>query len=116
MDEKRSEIDQKRRDEIVDSLSPLQVISVMIDLFGIHRTIALIGWAIRWGIEGIENGSDFRTRCIAQGVSRATAYRASLDYRRCGDELEKRYGSQISTESLYRSVVSSDLAPYCLNA
>jgi len=115
MDEKRSEEEQKRRDALVDSLTPVQVISTMVDMFGINRTIALIGWAIRWGLQGVEAGPEFRAKCLAEGVSRATAYRASLDYRRIGDKLEERYGVHVSSEGLHDKLVNSALAPYCLN-
>lgn len=112
MDNKQSDDQQQKREDLIDSLTPVQVISTMIEMFGINHTLTLIGWAIRWGVQGVDNGSEFRAKCLAEGVSRATAYRASLDYRRCGDELEKRFGSEVNTETLHRHVTSSDLAEY----
>lgn len=114
MEEKRSEEQQKRRDELIDRLTPAQLVGVMIEMHGIKHTLTLIGWAINWGIRGIENGPEFRAKLEEQGLSRATAYRASLDYKRLGDELERRFGVPVDVETMHQQVVKSDLAEYYL--
>lgn len=109
MDEKR----QAARNDLIDSLSPVQLVGVMVEMFGVSHSLTLIGWAINWGVLGIENGPEFRAKLASEGISRATAYRASLDFRKLGDELEKRFGVPFDTEVMHQKVLKSDLAEYC---
>jgi hypothetical protein len=101
------------RNAVFESIPSHEIIGVMVEMFGLRHTLTLIGWAIRWGVQGIENGPEFRAKLKAEkgeGASRSAVYRASLDYRRFGDELETRYKVPVDSELLYRSVSQSDLA------
>ncbi len=114
MEKQRSKEEQQVRDEIIDSLVPAQVMSTMVEMFGIKHTITLVAWAIRWGVLGIENTPPFRQKLLSEGISRATAYRSALELQRVGDELVKRYGGDLTHERLHGHIVNSDLAAYCL--
>jgi len=102
------------RDKWIDSLGGVKLTSVLVEMYGLTHALTLIGFAIRWGVAGFENGPEFRAFLKSQGVSRATAYRAALDWRRFGEELEKRYGVQFPNETLVQGVKQSELGEYCL--
>lgn len=78
-------------DEILDGMSGTEFLREFVGFFGAHRAASLVGWAILWGVQGIENGPEFRAKLEAEGLSRATVYRASADFRRFRDHLESVY-------------------------
>jgi hypothetical protein len=84
----------------------------MVEMYGIKHTFSMIGWAVSWGARGIENGPEFRATLKENGLSRTTAYRISLDYRRLGDELEKRYGAPVDSDIIYNRVMETEIADY----
>jgi hypothetical protein len=96
---------EKKRD--VDEVGDAELLSEFVSFFGAKRAVHLIGWAVLWGVTGVENGPDFRKKLAAQGVSRATAYRAALDFRRFGEHLESKEGRPVSMAWVVNTLVVS---------
>ncbi len=96
---------EKKRD--VDEVGDGELLSEFVSFFGAKRAVQLAGWAVVWGVTGVQNGPEFRRRLKAQGLSRATAYRASLDFRRFKDHLEARHGRLVPMPWLIATLVAS---------
>jgi hypothetical protein len=96
---------EKRRE--VDEVGDAELLSEFVNFFGAKRAVHLAGWAVLWGVAGVENGPEFRKRLAAQGVSRATAYRAALDFRRFGEHLEANGGRPVSMAWVVSTLVAS---------
>ncbi len=96
---------EKRRD--VEQVGNAEFLSEFVSFFGAKRAVQLAGWAVLWGVSGVENGPEFRRRLEAQGLSRATAYRASLDFRRFKEHLEAKDGRPVPMAWLVSTLVAS---------
>jgi hypothetical protein len=96
---------EKRRD--VDAVGDAELLSEFVSFFGAKRAVQLAGWAVLWGVTGIENGPEFRKRLESQGLSRATSYRASLDFRRFKGHLESKDGRVVPMAWLVATLVAS---------
>lgn len=100
-----SEIKQRELiDEILDGMSGADFIAEFVGFFGPQRAAALVGWAIIWGVRGIENGPEYRSMLEAQGLSRSTAFRASADFRRFRDHLEEKYSMPVPYDRIVRKL------------
>lgn len=96
---------EKKRD--FEEVGDAELLSEFISFFGAKRAVQLAGWAVLWGVTGIENGPEFRRKLEAQGLSRATAYRASLDFRRFKEHLEAKDGRVVPMAWLVATLVAS---------
>jgi hypothetical protein len=91
----------------VDEVGDAELLSEFITFFGAKRAVQLAGWAVLWGVTGVENGPEFRRKLEAQGLSRATAYRAAFDFRRFKEHLEAKEGRPVPMAWLVRALVAS---------
>lgn len=91
-------------DEILDNMTQAEFIAEFVKFFGAQRAATLVGWAVLWGVQGIENGSDYRAKLEGQGLSRSTAFRASADFRRFREHLEDRYSMAVPYDSIFRKL------------
>jgi hypothetical protein len=96
---------EKRRE--IDEVGDAEFLSEFVSFFGAKRAVQLAGWAVLWGVSGVENGPEFRRRLEAQGLSRATAYRASFDFRRFKEHLEAKDGRPVPMAWLVSTLVAS---------
>jgi hypothetical protein len=96
---------EKGRD--VEQVGNAEFLSEFVSFFGAKRAVQLAGWAVLWGVTGVENGLEFRRRLEAQGLSRATAYRASLDFRRFKEHLEAKEGHPVPMAWVVSTLVAS---------
>jgi hypothetical protein len=96
---------EKRRD--VDEVGDAEFLSEFVSFFGAKRAVQLAGWAVLWGATGVENGPEFRRKLEVQGLSRATAYRASFDFRRFKEHLEAKEGRPVPMAWLVSTLVAS---------
>ncbi len=91
----------------VDQVGGAEFLSEFVSFFGARRAVQLAGWAVLWGVTGVENGPEFRRRLESQGLSRATAYRASLDFRRFKEHLEAKEGRPVPMAWVVSTLVAS---------
>lgn len=104
-----SEQDQPlERRRILDEVGAVEFMSEFFKFFGTGRALQLIGWAAMWGVQGVENGPAFREEMKRRGISRATAYRASLDLRRFRQFVEFRVGHPVTTEELLQDLEQAE--------
>lgn len=87
----RTPAEQQRLDEILDSMNAGQLMSEMSCLFGVGRVAELIGWAVIWGLTGVQSVRELRSKLEDRGMSQASAYRAATDFKRFGDHLYAKY-------------------------
>ena len=88
----------------IDELGVLEFMNEFWKFFGHLRGVQLFGWAMLWGVQGIENGPEFREKLKKEGFSRSAAYRASLDFRRFRMYIEQRVGHPVTNEELYEEL------------
>ncbi len=96
---------ENRRD--VDEVGDAELLSEFVSFFGAKRAVQMAGWAFLWGVTGVENGPEFRRKLEAQGLSRATAYRAALDFRRFKEHLEANEGRPVAMAWLVGTLLAS---------
>lgn len=92
------------RRRIFEEVGEVEFMTEFFRFFGPHRALQLIGWAVVWGVRGIENTPEFREQLKAQGISRSTAYTAAMDFRRFKEWVEYRVGHPITDEELMRDL------------
>ncbi len=85
---------------VLDELGPMGFMAEFFKYFGTARALQLIGWAALWGLQGVENGPEFRDHLSKLGVSQATSYRAAVDFRRFRQFLELRVGHPVTPQQL----------------
>jgi hypothetical protein len=91
---------QPKPGRVLDELGAVGFMTEFFRFFGTGRALQLIGWAALWGVQGVENGPEFREELQRRGISRATAYRAALDFRRFKQFVEARAGHPVTNEEL----------------
>ena len=89
-------------ERIIDTMSHWQFMREAIAYFGPKRVTELAGWAVIWGLTRTENGPELRQKLREQGLSRSAIYRASMDFRKFGEELERKYGGAVDTTDVVR--------------
>lgn len=96
------------RRRLIAEVGTVEFMSELFSFFGPHRALQLMGWAVLWGVTGVENGPEFRAKLKERGISQATAYRASLDFRRFRDHVEFRMGHPVTMEEVLSELKSTD--------
>ena len=96
---------EKKRD--VDDVGHIEFFTEFVKYFGLKRAVYLTGWAVLWGVAGVENGPEFREKLKAQGVSRATAFRIAQDFRRFQEHLEAKEGRSWAAPDLVSAILRS---------
>jgi hypothetical protein len=79
---------EKNRD--VDDVGAVELVSELFAVFGTRRAFALIGWATWWGVCGVTDLKELRLSLEARGLSYASAYRATAEFRKFRAHLESR--------------------------
>ena len=98
-------------DAVTDDLSPVKFFGEMKALFGTRRMVELIGYAVLWGVAGIDDVAEMRNRYEDAGLSEAAMYRAMRDYRRFGTVLLEKHGRRVEMKELLRRMRNNaDLA------
>ncbi len=105
MSEQEQSLERRR---ILDEVGTVEFMGEFFKFFGTGRALQLLGWAALWGVQGVENGPAFREELKRRGISRATAYRASLDFRRFRQFVEFRIGSPVTTEELLNDLQQAE--------
>ena len=88
-DEMKNDADQPST--VFDELEDLTLFREMAAFFGLRRFMELVGWAVLWGVMGIESVNDLRKELEAQGLSKSATYRAAADFKRLRVYLEEKY-------------------------
>jgi hypothetical protein len=96
------------RRRVLDEVGTVEFMSEFFKFFGTGRGLQLLGWVALWGVQGIENGPAFREELKRRGISRATAYRASLDLRRFRQFVEFRVGHPVTNEELLEDLKQAE--------
>ncbi len=79
---------EKKRE--VDDVGPVEIVGELFNLFGTRRAVALIGWSTWWGVTGVTDVKELRLSLEARGLSYASAYRATADFRKFREYLESK--------------------------
>ncbi len=96
------------RRRILDEVGTVEFMGEFFKFFGTGRALQLLGWAALWGVQGVENGPAFREEMKKRGISRATTYRAALDFRRFRQFVEFRVGHPMTTEELLQDLKQAE--------
>jgi hypothetical protein len=99
---------QPERARVLEEVGTVEFMTEFFKFFGPHRALQLMGWAVLWGVTGVENSPEFRARLKERGISQATAYRASLDFRRFREWVEHRVGHPVTMEELLTELKATD--------
>jgi hypothetical protein len=91
-------------DDILDNMSDLEFAERFCGFFGLKRALILVGWAVLFGVAGIENGPSYRAMLEEKGLSRSTAFRASADMKRFRDHLEAEYHMPVPFDRIVRKL------------
>jgi len=78
----------ERRD--LDDVGGVEVVTELFKMFGPKRGAELVGWAVLWGVSGVQDMKALREDLEARGLSQATAYKALADFRRLRERLEEK--------------------------
>lgn len=81
----------KQTPTVFDEIEDLTVFREMVAFFGLRRFMELVGWAVLWGVMGIESVNELRKELEAQGLSKSATYRAAADFKRLRVYLEEKY-------------------------
>jgi hypothetical protein len=98
----RSPEEQERLNRLVDIMSPVVMVRELSNLFGAERATALLGWAIIWGIAGVESVADLRRKMEVDGFTKSASYRAIRDWRKFSDYVLGEYGERVEAVELMR--------------
>ena len=75
----------------------LELLALMVEMFGSRRAMELVGWASRWALTGeVENADVARRRLLEQGLARSSVYRALVDLRAVRDRIDATEGRKVS--------------------
>jgi hypothetical protein len=85
---------EKKRD--VDDVGGVETVAELFNLFGTRRAVALIGWSTWWGVSGVTDLKELRLSLEARGLSYASAYRATADFRKFREYLESKEKREFS--------------------
>lgn len=96
------------RRRIYEEMGDVEFMTEFFKFFGPRRAMQLMGWAVLWGVKGVEVGPEFREKLKVQGISQATAYRASLDFRRFRDFVEYRVGHPVTMDEIVAELRNSN--------
>lgn len=102
----RSEQERERLEGIVDALSPMEFFRAMHECHGSRRCMELAGWAVVWGLLGVESVRDMRRRYEEAGLTKSSAYRAAADYRLFADFLLVKYGREFEMKEILRGLTN----------
>lgn len=83
--------DTKQEAAVFDEIEDLTLFREMVAFFGLRRFMELVGWAVLWGVMGIESVNELRKELEAQGLSKSATYRAAADFKRLRVYLEEKY-------------------------
>ncbi len=64
----------------------------------------LVGWAVVWGLLGVESVRGMRQRYEEAGLTKSSAYRAAADFKVFADFLLERYGREFSMIEILRGL------------
>jgi hypothetical protein len=98
----RTEQEKKLVRDVVDDLNPVQFFADMQECFGTRRMVELVGYAVLWGVLGVEDVAAMRRRYEEAGLSRTGMFRAAADYKKLGDFLLKKHGRRVEMKELLR--------------
>jgi hypothetical protein len=87
-------------ERILDDMGGVQFMKDLVECFGFQHAARLAGWAVLWGITGVENTPEYRQRLIDRGLAHATVYRAAADWRKFGEWLEAKYHRPFSSAEM----------------
>ena len=96
----RSAYEQQLLEDVIDGLPPLAFFGAMQELHGSRRVMELVGWAVVWGLLGVESLRDMRQRYEEAGLTKSSAYRAAADFKKFADFLLLRYGREFEMKEI----------------
>lgn len=87
---------------VIDEIEDLMLFREMVAFFGLRRFMELVGWAVLWGVMGIESVNELRKELETQGLSKSATYRAAADFKRLRVYLEEKYQRPVAfSEAIY---------------
>ena len=96
----RSQEEKEYLNRAVDDLNPVQFFAAMQNCFGTRRMVELVGYAVLWGVLGVEDVAAMRRRYEEAGLSERAMFRAASDYKKFGDYLLREYGRRVQLKEL----------------
>ena len=101
-----TEQEKQQRDQAFDTMSPVEFFKEMVSIFGVRRTTDLIGWAVLWGVMGIDDVSKMRKKMFAAGMSDRAGYRAAADFRKFGDHMMTTYQRKLEMKEIIAKIAT----------
>ena len=96
--------DAEQTPTVFDEIEDLTVFREMVSFFGLRRFMELVGWAVLWGVMGLESVNELRKELEAQGLSKSATYRAAADFKRLRVYLEEKYQRPVAFSETIRTV------------
>lgn len=107
----RTEEEKRLLDQAFDALTPVAFFKEMVGVFGVRRTTDLIGWAVLWGVMGIEDVPQMRKKMFAEGLSDRAGYRAAADFRKFGDHIMRTYLRRMGMKEIIEKIATLKVSP-----
>ena len=85
-------------------VSDWEILKTMYQEFGVRRCVELMGWAVLFGLAGIDDLKSLREYMEQQGLSERTAYRAAADFKRLKDALEAKVNRRVELAEVFEHV------------
>lgn len=89
---------------VFDEIEQLTLFREMVAFFGLRRFMELVGWAVLWGVMGIESVNELRKELETQGLSKSATYRAAADFKRLRVYLEEKYQRPVAFAEAVQTV------------
>lgn len=107
----RTEEEMRLVNQAFDSLTPVAFFKEMVSVFGVRRTTDLIGWAVLWGVMGIEDVPQMRKKMFAEGMSDRAGYRAAADFRKFADHILRTYQRKMDMKEIIEKIATLKVSP-----
>lgn len=104
----RTEQEQRELDARLDAMNPFDFFRLMHECFSPVRVVELVGWAVIWGLQGVESVGEMRKSYENSGavIGRSAAYRAAGDYKLFADYILAQTGRQREMKDILRGMVN----------
>ena len=104
----RTEEQQRELDARLDAMDPFDFFRLMHECFPPVRVVELVGWAVIWGLRGVESVGEMRKSYEDAGgvIGRSSAYRAAADYKFFADYILAQTGRQREMKDILRGMVN----------
>lgn len=102
----RTEEQQRELDARLDAMDPFEFLRLMHECFPPVRVVELVGWAVVWGLRGVESVGEMRKSYEEAGMARRSAYRAAADYKLFADYILVQTGREREMKDILQGMVN----------